>query len=82
LLHSGPILKFSEWGKIDFTLTPPLLLRAVRYSAEIFSMSIYPVIASFARTPIAKFCGSFQSLPATKLGSMAISGALSKLPEE
>jgi len=45
-------------------------------------MSNYPVIVSFARTPIAKFCGSFQSFSASKLGSIAIRGALSKLPEE
>lgn len=38
------------------------------------------VIASVARTPIAKFCGSFASLTAPELGSIAIKGALSKLP--
>jgi acetyl-CoA C-acetyltransferase len=37
------------------------------------------VICSIARTPIAKFCGAFQSLKATELGSVAIKGALSKL---
>jgi acetyl-CoA C-acetyltransferase len=45
-------------------------------------MTNFPVIVSFARTPIAKFCGSFQSLSASKLGSIAIMGALSKLPED
>ncbi|CAB9511678.1 Acetyl-CoA acetyltransferase [Seminavis robusta] len=37
------------------------------------------VIASIARTPIAKFCGSFQSLKAPELGSVAIKGALARL---
>eukprot|EP00980_Cylindrotheca_fusiformis_P028403 scaffold22597_cov127-Cylindrotheca_fusiformis.AAC.4 len=37
------------------------------------------VIASVARTPIAKFCGSFQGLRAPELASIAIRGALSKL---
>lgn len=37
------------------------------------------VICSIARTPIAKFCGSFQSLKATELGSIAIKGAVAKL---
>jgi acetyl-CoA C-acetyltransferase len=40
------------------------------------------VIASVARTPIAKFCGSFASLTAPELGSIAIKGALSKLPPD
>jgi acetyl-CoA C-acetyltransferase len=39
------------------------------------------VIVSLARTPIAKFCGSYSSLTAPQLGSIAIKGALSKLPE-
>ena len=39
------------------------------------------VIASIARTPIAKFCGSFQSLKASELGSQAIKGALNRLGE-
>ena len=43
-------------------------------------MSSKVVIASVARTPIAKFCGSFASLTAPELGSIAIKGALSKLP--
>ena len=42
-------------------------------------MSSSIVIASVARTPIAKFCGSFQSLKASELGSIAIKGALSRL---
>lgn len=42
-------------------------------------MSSSIVIASIARTPIAKFCGSFQSLKGSELGSIAIKGALSKL---
>ena len=37
------------------------------------------VICSIARTPIAKFCGSFQSLKAPELGSIAIKGTISKL---
>jgi acetyl-CoA C-acetyltransferase len=41
--------------------------------------SINIVIASIARSPIAKFCGSFQSLTAPQLGSIAIKGALAKL---
>jgi acetyl-CoA C-acetyltransferase len=40
------------------------------------------VIASVARTPIAKFCGSFASLTAPELGSVAIRGALAKLPPD
>lgn len=40
------------------------------------------VIASIARTPIAKFCGSYQSLKASELGSIAIKGALSRLGTE
>jgi acetyl-CoA C-acetyltransferase len=39
------------------------------------------VICSIARTPIAKFCGSFASLKGSELGSIAIKGALAKLPE-
>ena len=46
-------------------------------------LSIYKmtniVICSIARTPIAKFCGSFQSLKAPELGSIAIKGTISKL---
>ena len=42
-------------------------------------MSSNIVIASIARTPIAKFCGSFQPLKASELGSIAIKGALSRL---
>eukprot|EP00591_Stephanopyxis_turris_P001486 CAMPEP_0195509510 /NCGR_PEP_ID=MMETSP0794_2-20130614/2424_1 /TAXON_ID=515487 /ORGANISM="Stephanopyxis turris, Strain CCMP 815" /LENGTH=420 /DNA_ID=CAMNT_0040636749 /DNA_START=110 /DNA_END=1373 /DNA_ORIENTATION=- len=42
-------------------------------------MSSPTVIVSMARTPIAKFCGSFQSLTAPELGSIAIRGALDKL---
>lgn len=40
------------------------------------------VIASVARTPIAKFCGSFQSLKASELAAVAIKGALSRLPDD
>ena len=40
------------------------------------------VIASVARTPIAKFCGSFSGLKASELASVAIKGALSKLPQD
>jgi acetyl-CoA C-acetyltransferase len=40
------------------------------------------VIASVARTPIAKFRGSFASLKASQLASVAIQGALAKLPED
>jgi acetyl-CoA C-acetyltransferase len=45
-------------------------------------MSSNVVIASIARTPIAKFCGSFSGLSAPQLGSIAIKGALSKLPPD
>jgi acetyl-CoA C-acetyltransferase len=38
------------------------------------------VICSIARTPIAKFCGSFLSLKGSQLGSVAIKGAIAKLP--
>jgi len=43
------------------------------------------VIVSAARTPIGSFLGSLSSIPATKLGSIAIKGALDKIklkPEE
>lgn len=40
------------------------------------------VIASLARTPIAKFCGSFQGLTAPQLGAEAIKGALAALPPD
>lgn len=40
------------------------------------------VIASVARTPIAKFCGSFADLKASELGAVAIRGALDKLAVE
>lgn len=40
------------------------------------------VIASVARTPIAKFRGSFQNFKASELGSIAIKGALAKLPDD
>ena len=40
------------------------------------------VIASVARTPIAKFCGSFSSLKASELASIAIQGALAKVPDD
>jgi acetyl-CoA C-acetyltransferase len=38
------------------------------------------VIASIARTPIAKFCGSYSSLKGSELAAIAIRGALAKLP--
>ena len=37
------------------------------------------VIVSVARTPIGSFMGSLSSIPATKLGSIAIKGALDKI---
>lgn len=37
------------------------------------------VIVSAARTPIGSFMGSLSSIPATKLGSIAIKGALNKI---
>ena len=37
------------------------------------------VIVSFSRTPIGSFGGSLSSIPATKLGSMAIKGAINKI---
>jgi acetyl-CoA C-acetyltransferase len=40
------------------------------------------VIVSFARTPIARFRGSFSSKKATELGSIAIKGALSRTSME
>jgi len=40
------------------------------------------VIASVARTPIAKFRGSLSSLKASELGATAIQGALAKLPDD
>ena len=40
------------------------------------------VIASIARTPIAKFCGSLSGLKAPELGAEAIKGALATLPPD
>ena len=40
------------------------------------------VIASIARTPIGKFCGSLQSLKGSDLGAVAIRGALAHLPDD
>lgn len=40
------------------------------------------VIVSVARTPIARFRGSFKSLKAPELGAVAIKGALARLPED
>ncbi len=42
----------------------------------------YPeaVITSFARTPVGSFLGSLSSLPATQLGSIAITAALKRSP--
>ncbi|WP_304017044.1 acetyl-CoA C-acyltransferase [Nonlabens dokdonensis] len=37
------------------------------------------VIVSYARTPIGSFMGKLSSIPATKLGSIAIQGALEKI---
>jgi acetyl-CoA C-acetyltransferase len=37
------------------------------------------VIVGIARTPIARFCGSFRDFKGSELGSIAIRGALSKL---
>ncbi len=37
------------------------------------------VVVSFARTPIGSFLGSLSNIPATKLGSIAIKGALDKI---
>lgn len=45
-------------------------------------MSSIIVIVSIARTPIAKFCGSLQSLKAPQLGTAAIQGAISRLGAE
>lgn len=42
-------------------------------------MSKEVVIVSAARTPIGSFLGSLSSVPATKLGSIAIKGALDKI---
>lgn len=42
-------------------------------------MSKEVVIVSAARTPIGSFMGSLSSIPATKLGSIAIKGALDKI---
>lgn len=40
------------------------------------------VIVSISRTPIAKFRGSFAGLKGSELGSIAIRGAMSKLPHD
>mmetsp|Transcript_1876 Transcript_1876/g.4134 ORF Transcript_1876/g.4134 Transcript_1876/m.4134 type:complete len:394 (+) Transcript_1876:49-1230(+) len=44
-------------------------------------MSNSVVIASIARTPIGRFCGSFSGLKGSELASSAIKGALAKLPD-
>lgn len=48
----------------------------------IMPVSSSVVIASVARTPIAKFRGSFAQLKASELGAVAIKGALCKLPQD
>jgi acetyl-CoA C-acetyltransferase len=40
------------------------------------------VLCSLARTPIAKFRGSFQSLKGSQLGSIAVQAAVTKLPSD
>jgi len=45
-------------------------------------MSNSVVIASIARTPIGRFCGSFSGLKGSELASSAIKGALAKLPDD
>mmetsp|Transcript_19873 Transcript_19873/g.45313 ORF Transcript_19873/g.45313 Transcript_19873/m.45313 type:complete len:397 (-) Transcript_19873:730-1920(-) len=45
-------------------------------------MSNSIVITSIARTPIANFCGNFSGLKGSELASLAIRGALAKLPED
>lgn len=45
-------------------------------------MSNSVVIASIARTPIGRFCGSFSGLKGSELASSAIRGALAKLPDD
>ena len=42
-------------------------------------MSTKVVIVSAARTPIGSFLGSLSTVPATKLGAIAIKGALAKI---
>lgn len=42
-------------------------------------MSIEVVIVSAVRTPIGSFLGNFANIPATKLGAIAIEGALKKI---
>ena len=37
------------------------------------------VIVSVARTPLGSFMGSLSSVPATRLGAVAIKGALKKI---
>jgi hypothetical protein len=61
----------------------PLLLPPLEYASFVdvdVAIRIICSICSIARTPIAKFCGSFQSFKATELGSIAIKGAIEKLP--
>jgi acetyl-CoA C-acetyltransferase len=49
------------------------------FPSDQYTMTSRIVIASVARTPIARFNGSFQSLKGSELGSIAIRGALDKL---
>eukprot|EP00076_Gallus_gallus_P004017 NP_001264708.1 acetyl-CoA acetyltransferase, mitochondrial [Gallus gallus] len=57
------------------------LLRALKYASRGYASQRTlneVVIASAARTPIGSFQGSLSSLPATKLGSIAIKGAIDR----
>ncbi|XP_019385783.1 PREDICTED: acetyl-CoA acetyltransferase, mitochondrial [Crocodylus porosus] len=59
----------------------PRLLRALKYAKRSYASQRTlneVVIASAVRTPIGSFQGSLSSVPATKLGSVAIKGAIER----
>uniref|UniRef100_A0A8C7RT76 acetyl-CoA C-acetyltransferase n=1 Tax=Oncorhynchus mykiss TaxID=8022 RepID=A0A8C7RT76_ONCMY len=60
---------------------PPLPLQAHKYLSRTYSTRPYlneVVIVSAVRTPMGSFRGSLAAVPATKLGSIAIKGAIEK----
>ncbi|EPY77310.1 acetyl-CoA acetyltransferase, mitochondrial precursor [Camelus ferus] len=62
-------------GPINFLMSEGYTLRA---SGAVFPRRLEVVIVSATRTPIGSFLGSLSALSATKLGSIAIQGAVEK----
>lgn len=58
---------------------PYKIIKFARVKLKIKSMNKEVVIVSAVRTPIGSFMGSLSTVPATKLGSIAIKGALEKI---